>query len=413
MTDHDAATSGAGSLDLAGEALRRGKRLRRQRQTARRGAAGSLVLVLSAGLAIGVVHASSGPSVVQGGGGSTTATTVAGPSGSVVPADFRPGSFTAVSLDEWWMLGTARCGTGSGTCLAIVRTTDGGSSFASIPSPPVSPGDVTQLRFANARDGYAFGPQLWETTDGGASWGRLATPGAVTELEAADGEAYALTCFTSSASCRSMRLQRSVAGSGTWQQLSTPARLTYGAQFAVSGQNLYVLSGNEPPLFLLYSSDGGATFGKRVDPCVPGLGGRLTAAVVGDPELWAACPTGTMAGAWLSGTDGRTWHAAGSGRTGGFPNSLGLAAASSSVALAWPGPEISGETPASLGRTTNGGQTYSAVLSRAGRVSWAGFSYATRAYALLTPTKNGTNGPPSLFESNDGGLIWHRVAIKD
>ena len=31
--------------------------------------------------------------------------------------------------------------------------------------------------------------------------------------------------------------------------------LGYGAQFAVSGPDLYLLSGNEPPLVLLYSAD--------------------------------------------------------------------------------------------------------------------------------------------------------------
>ena len=91
-----------------------------------------------------------------------------------------------MSLDEWWMLGTARCIVGAGRCGAIVRTTDGGSTFAGIPSPPVSVGDVTQLRFANPRDGYAFDPELWETTNGGASWVHVRTAGQATEVAAAD-----------------------------------------------------------------------------------------------------------------------------------------------------------------------------------------------------------------------------------
>ena len=130
----------------------------------------------------------------------TSSVTGTGPLGGVIPADFQPGSFTAVSLDEWWMLGSARCLAGSGTCGAIVRTTDGGSKFAGIPSPPVSSSEVTQLRFANALDGYAFDPELWQTTNGGTSWVKVATPGPVAELEAADGEAYALGC--DAANCR-------------------------------------------------------------------------------------------------------------------------------------------------------------------------------------------------------------------
>lgn len=171
----------------------------------------------------------------------TSSVTGIGPLGGVMPADFQPGSFTAVSLDEWWMLGSARCLAGSGTCGAIVRTTDGGSKFAGIPSPPVSSSEVTQLRFANALDGYAFDPELWQTTNGGTSWVKVAAPGPVTELEAADGEAYALGC--DSANCTSMELRRSSVGSLTWQKVSTPVPLKDGPSLAVSGTDLYVLGG--------------------------------------------------------------------------------------------------------------------------------------------------------------------------
>jgi photosystem II stability/assembly factor-like uncharacterized protein len=311
-----------------------------------------------------------------------------------------------VSLDEWWMLGTARCIVGSGTCGAIVRTTDGGSQFAGIPSPPVSASDVTQLRFANPLDGYAFDPQLWETTDGGTSWAEVATPGEVTELEAADGEAYALAC-AGPAGCQSMELLRSPVGSGEWQTVSTPVTLDYGAQFAVSGSNLYLLSGNEPPLVLLYSADKAATFSKRVDPGTPSLGGSVTAAADGSSTLWAASPTGTMAATELSTDGGATWHVVTT--TGEFPNSLGIAAASSSVALVWPAPQISGEGPAALGRTSNGGTTYSAVLSSSSRVTWAGFSDPARAYALVS---SGSTDTKQLFESTTGGATWRQVVIK-
>jgi len=324
-----------------------------------------------------------------------------GPGGGVIPADFHPRSFTAVSLQEWWMLGTARCLTSSGTCGAIVRTTDGGASFAGIPSPPGGANDVTQLRFANALDGYAFDPELWETTTGGASWAKVATPGEVTQLEAADGEGYALACTT--ASCQSMELLRSPVGSPGWQQASTPAPLGDGSQFALSGPNLWVVNGAEHRV-LLYSADKGASFAKRVSPCTPSLSCRVTAAADGSPTLWAASPTGTEATAKRSTDGGRTWHVA-EPTEAGFPNSLGLTAASSSVALVWPAPLD--ELPAAMARTTNGGGSYSAVLSRSGRVLWAGFSDPVRAYALVGTA----SGPTRLFESTDGGATWLQVVI--
>jgi hypothetical protein len=266
----------------------------------------------------------------------------------------------------------------------------------------VGANDVKQLRFANALDGYAFDPELWETTNGGASWAKVATPGKATELEAADGEAYSLTCAT--ASCQSMELLRSTVGSREWQKVSAPTPL--GSQFAVSGPTLYVLNANMDtrPYVLLYSANKGATFTKRVEPCTAGLGGSVTAAADGSTTIWAACPTGTEATVLLSTNGGRAWHVA-EPNEAGFPNSVGLTAASSSVALVWPGPQ---ELPAATARTANGGKSYSTVLSRPARVLWAGFSDPVRAYALVVTAP----GPTRLFESNDGGVTWHQVVIK-
>jgi photosystem II stability/assembly factor-like uncharacterized protein len=330
----------------------------------------------------------------------TTPVPVVGPSGGPIPTGFQPTSFTAVNLDEWWILGTARCLTGSGTCGAILRTTDGGSVFAGIPSPTVGANEVSQLRFAGPLDGYAFGPELWQTADGGATWANVPIPGQVTELEAADGEAYALVTGAGSANSTSNELLTAPVGSLQWRQVSTPTPLGYGAQFALSGPNLYVLGGNGD-LVLLYSTDKGAQFSQRVDPCTAGLGGSVTAAADGTSTLWASCPTGMMAEAMLSTNGGVTWRVATA--TGAFPNSLELAAVSSSVALASPAPEtLSG----ALVRTTNGGSTFAAVLSGSSpsSVSWVGFSDPSRAYALLAG---------SLFESSDGGATWRSVAFKN
>lgn len=322
---------------------------------------------------------------------------VVGPPGGPIPTGFKATSFTVVSLDAWWMLGTARCLTGSGTCGAILRTTDGGSVFAGIPSPPVSASDVSQLRFASPLDGYAFGPELWQTADGGATWANVSIPGQVSELEAADGEAYALATGADSANSTSDELLTAPVGSQQWRQVPTPTPLGYGAQFALSGPNLYVLGGNGD-LVLLYSTDQGAQFSQRVDPCTAGLGGSVTAAADETSTLWAACPTGMMAEAMLSTDCGVTWRVATA--TGPFPNSLTLAAASSSVALASPAPEtLSG----ALVQTTNGGSTYAVVLSSPSTVSWVGFSDPSRAYALLAG---------SLFESSDAGVTWRSVAFK-
>jgi hypothetical protein len=297
------------------------------------------------------------------------------------------------------MFGTARCLIGSGTCDAIVRTVNGGASFSGIPSPPTATSNVSQLRFADTLDGYAFGPELWETVDGGATWVNADTPGRVTELEAADGEAYALVTGAGSANGSSNELLASGVGSRQWHQVPTPTPLGFGAQFAVNGPNLYVLGGNGVDL-LMYSSDQGTHFSQRVDPCATDLPGSLSAAADGSSTLWAACPTGTAAEVMLSTNGGVTWRVVTQG--GEFPNSLELSAASSSIALASPGPQTIG---GALARTTNGGSSFSVVMSRSSSmtVSWVGFSDSARAFALLAGT---------LYQSSDGGAMWSPVVVK-
>lgn len=288
----------------------------------------------------------------------TSTAPAVGPPGGPVPTGFQAISFTSVSLDAWWMLGTAQCLTGSGTCGAILRTTDGGNTFAGIPSPPVGASDLSQLRFASPLDGYAFGPALWQTENGGVTWANVPLPGQVTELEAAGGEAYALVSGVGAANSASTEFMTAPIGSQEWRQVPTPALLGNGAQFALSGPNLYLLGGNGDQV-LLYSTDQGAQFSQRIDPCTAGLGGSVTAAADGRSTLWAACPTGMMAQVTLSTDGGLSWHAPTA--TGPFPNSLKVSAASTSVALASPAPEnLNG---ALVVRTVNGGSTYKAVLS--------------------------------------------------
>ena len=299
------------------------------------------------------------------------------------------------------MLGSARCPNGTGTCLAIVRTTDGGATFAGLARPPMRSSDVTRLSFANALDGYAFDPQLWATTDGGSIWSKVAAKGPILQLETADGEAYALACTT--ADCLSLELLGSPVGSLAWRRLATPVPIGVGAALVANGRSLYVLGGQtgrgRMHLFLLYSDDEASSFIERPDPCTPGLGGKLLAPAAKSSSLWAVCPTGTEAETWLSDNGGRSWVEGG----GGFPNSVQLAAGSSAVALVSPAQARNGVPPTALERTTDGGRSYSVVLSKANaRVAWIGYSSPLRAYALLEP-------PYTLLKGGVSKLVASRT----
>jgi hypothetical protein len=102
---------------------------------------------------------------------------------------------TFVSLEMAWALGDAPCA--GGTCLALRRTVDGGRSWTNANPPPTSFSlaspvnrGVSQIRFADPLDGWAFGPDLWSTHDGGAQWTKSSLT-YVGALEAGAGRVHA------------------------------------------------------------------------------------------------------------------------------------------------------------------------------------------------------------------------------
>ena len=129
----------------------------------------------------------------------------ASPSSASAPVGFEPVSVTFVSADEGWVLGSVPCG--STRCAAIERTGDGGRTWASAPAPKTAvvsgigtdtgaTSGIARLRFATPSDGWAFGPDLWATHDGGASWSKVSVPGlpsgsTMVALETAHGSVHA------------------------------------------------------------------------------------------------------------------------------------------------------------------------------------------------------------------------------
>jgi photosystem II stability/assembly factor-like uncharacterized protein len=97
--------------------------------------------------------------------------------GRAVPGGFRPFSVTFVGNDGGYLgavLGQARCG--GQLCTAMAGTASYGSSWTRVGAPPAALNSVSQVRFADAQNGWAYGPALYATHDGGQSWSQ-AGPG--------------------------------------------------------------------------------------------------------------------------------------------------------------------------------------------------------------------------------------------
>jgi len=263
----------------------------------------------------------------------SSGTTTEGPSTpGYLPPNFQPYSVTWDSLSTGWIMGPAgtpgHCGAheDSTICTSVARTSDGGATWHGLPAPPVGgpegPTGVTGLRFLNGSYGWAFGPELWATDDGGEHWHQVNTGNAsVTDLETVNGRAYALfgQCGTAAsgnkiAECSSYTLESATAGSDTWAPVAgVPAGLTAGstaggtatggAGSKATGSAVIELAGAAgavpatgylaAPDGTLYAGplDGGAWHRVAALPCSPGA-----AANSGLPRQLMMAPDGILPG---------------------------------------------------------------------------------------------------------------------
>ena len=175
---------------------------------------------------------STSPGATGGSPAASSATPITSPAAAPVPANFQPGSVTFVSTRTGWVIGQAgtpgHCATQY--CTSVARTDDAGKTWTGGPAPLTGPADgatgVSEIRFLNLADGWAFGPELFATQDGGQHWTQIDTHGLrVTDLETVDGRAFALFAACSgtgpefAGQCTSFTLYSSPASADDW----TPA----------------------------------------------------------------------------------------------------------------------------------------------------------------------------------------------
>lgn len=333
----------------------------------------------------------------------TTTTSLARP----VPAGFAPGELSATSANDVWLLGEAHCATG--TCAALVHSTDGGAHFSGATAPAARAGTLDSIRFASVDDGYvydghAFGKSapLWETSDGGAHW-HPAPFGDLLAFGLGAGRALVVTATCASGNCHDLELRTAPLGTDTWTATSIAsgpidalvAMTVHGASIWLSVSDT---SGTQPNQALLYSSNGGKTFAAEKSPCVTGLGGSLAASSA--TVVWATCPTGMLATAYRTDDAGATWPTLDVGRE--LANSSRLVPASDTTAVLATGDQ------AQLLRTTDGGTSFSVVQPvTAGYWNHIEFADATHGYALRIAGAG--QSVPKLYASDDGAATWHAV----
>ena len=342
-----------------------------------------------------------------------------------VPVNFAATSVTFIGLHTGWVIGQAgipgRCATRY--CTSVARTDDAGKTWIGAPAPHAGPPaggtGVSQIRFLNEQDGWAFGPALWATHDGGQHWAQVRLPGLrVLSLETTGRQAFAVLARCTgtgtgfAAGCTKFWLYSSAADSDHWTRV--PGTASASVQAGSAGSATVVLTGTQG---YWYTPDGllsgpvthgapWAAVGISAPPCLPGAagqgGGLLAASAPG--HLALACPgsgqsgTGQPITIYVSPDGGQNWHQQGGLTVDGTATSL-AASAGGVMALA---------TSHRIEASSDGGVTWRpAQHGPAGGFSYVGLTSPTQGVAVPADASH-----QAVWFTYDGGQAWSRSPIK-
>jgi hypothetical protein len=369
-------------------------------------------------------------------------------SGTNPPANFQPTSITMISSSIGAVIGQAgtagHCaGPVPADCTSLAGTSSFGASWYGVSAPvvgvPAGSIGTSQLRFLNLTYGWAFGPELYATRDGGRHWAPLDTYGQrVTELEAAGDRAFAVlaTCLGEgpayASRCSSFSLY-SVAAStppGATKLRQVPLKIPAGLRataMSTAGQGAsasIVIAGNAsnpengtgylltPGGDILRGSVGGGAWsyvGKA--PCAPGaaaasgspLGAQLT---VGNSRLLLSCASLVISAppsaAQSRLTQGKQLYQSADGSHWSKVSQPPAAGAATSLASASTG-QVVQATTAGIAYSADGTTWRAAAVASApaGGFSYVGMTTAARGIALPADARLG-----EVFTTQDGGQTW-------
>jgi hypothetical protein len=372
----------------------------------------------------GAKPASSAPRST-GGPGAVEASTNAPiplPTGNPVPANFQPTSITAVNAQTMFVIGQAgtpgQCATQY--CTSVARTQDGGGTWTGLPAPLTGAPDgstgVGQIRFLEGINGWAFGPELWATHNGGESWTRISTHGRrVIDVETVGERAFALeanctgTGQAYAAQCTNFSLYSTPATADDWKPVG--ANTTNVNKQGAFGSAALVLTGSRgyllAPNGTLYAGSVTATTPwERAGqiPCAVGLAqadGTPSGALLGAltaQSLILSCQTKAI---YQSADGGASWQqtaiAPATTAQGTTVQATAIAASPAATAIL---ATTQGIEVLPAGSSTWQAATLTGTAPEDG-FSFVGMTTATEGIALPADAQEG-----AVWFTTDGGLSW-------
>lgn len=404
------------------------RRARHRRAMKAMSAAAGAAVIVVAGVVIpqvagGLLSSSPAPAVIKMTPGPTQtapASTVSIPGpplstagrGPAPAAGFQPTSVTFIGGTIGAVLGEAgSCGTGP--CTAMAGTHDYGKNWTEIGAPAARSANgndgVSQVRFLNREDGWAYGPALYATHNGGKTWRAIGTRGGrVIDLStvgrrafavvgsgcAGVGAQYASGCkrFTLFSAAASSNVWDAVRGaSGTGQALPGGLQLTSKRGYLLAGGRLYSGPIKNGPWQRVSSAP--------VPHCLKsgGSGPHLIAPTTSDLLMVCQDPTTGVLTLFQSPNSDSTW------RQRGIVQATGIA---QSFAVTPSGTMVLAST-AGIYRSTDG-RTWNptSVRTPAGGFSFVGMTTDSKGVAVAASLR------PALYITTDGGRTWRARPVR-
>ena len=162
-------------------------------------------------------------------------------------------------------------------------TAYGGPQWLAVPAPPTAwiyqrpccrfrAAAVSSIRFADRQNGWAFGPGLWATHDGGRAWRQVRTHGwAVEGLAAADGRVVVVLTHRAR-----FRVYSSPASADRWRPVPGASGTGFQPSLALAAATGYLAAPGQPnraghpraaSVLLTGPANGSAAWHQRALPC--------------------------------------------------------------------------------------------------------------------------------------------------
>ena len=339
-----------------------------------------------------------------------------------------------------WALAAGSCA-GEACSVIVYATEDGGRSWTRRSTPaasaafffPADPGAdgpaVRRLLFANAKDGWLYGPRPFETHDGGSSWKPVALTGDTVSMAAApDGSLWALTRDCTPAQidmgdCITNLRASSIRG-GAWRPLGLPwIRGSVTTLLRWDARTAWIMAAVKlgTTAYLYATRDAGATWRVAALPCsaagsADGIVSPLVAAASAS-ALTDVCQAEPGAGTadktvYASADGGWTWSkAARSNAAAGLP----VAGYAADLAYVAPSTTWLALIRGRLATSSDRGATWSTARGtpQAESIVRIVFTDQNHGWAAATSVvmPDGTTVRSAVLRTHDGGASWSAVEL--